>query len=83
MRRRKKKKKGASKQQCMFEERAGWFNQHHIVAKERGGPDTFWNKIQLDARRHAAFHLLFGNMTFAEAAGLLARASQLKDRLAV
>ena len=58
--------------------RSGWTNRHHIRAKARGGSDYYRNIILLDDMRHAAFHLLFGNMTFTVAAALLLRADKIK-----
>ena len=63
-----------------FLKRAGRRNRHHIKAKRKGGKCTPENLIMLDERRHAAFHLLFGTKTFREAAAILIRASEMKER---
>ncbi len=63
-----------------FLERKGRRNRHHIRAKARGGTKSPENMILLDENRHAAYHLLFRNRTFEEAAHVLLRASQMKRR---
>jgi len=60
--------------------RSGKKNRHHNLAKERGGRRTPTNMILLDEYRHSAFHLLFGNRTFKEAARVLLRANQMMER---
>lgn len=55
-------------------------NRHHILAKSKNGKETIDNLILLDENRHAAYHLLFSNKTFKEAAKLLNRASRMKER---
>ena len=65
-----------------FLERAGWSNDHHILARVRGGKRKASNMILLDERRHSAFHLLFGEKTFLEAARILIRADRIKQTLA-
>ena len=72
----KRKRRRAGKRTYL--ERSGWFNRHHIKARSRGGNDYIGNLLLLDDMRHAAFHLLFGNMTFTEAAALLLRADKIK-----
>ncbi len=57
-----------------FYKRSGRRNRHHILAKSRGGRATEENLICLDENRHAAYHLLFHNLTFKEAAQVLMRA---------
>jgi hypothetical protein len=64
-----------------FLKRKGRKNRHHILAKERGGRRTDDNLILLDENRHAAFHLLFKNRTFREAAYVLLRAAEIKEGL--
>ena len=63
-----------------YYERSGWTNKHHIRAKARGGTRKPSNLILLDENRHAAYHLLFGNRDFREAANLLLRADRMKRR---
>jgi len=58
--------------------RSGRLNKHHIKNKCRGGGNEPENIILLDTERHKAFHFLFGNMSFAEAAQLLLRVNTLK-----
>lgn len=60
-------------------QRAGKNDRHHILPKCRGGSDDTNNIIRMDIRRHAAFHLLFGVMTFKEAGELLLRAHKMKE----
>lgn len=74
-----KRKKGRGKR--TYKERSGWTNRHHIRPTNRGGKSVIENLIRLDEMRHAAFHLLFKNMTFLEAADLLVRADEMKRRL--
>ena len=54
-------------------------NKHHIKNKCRGGQDDPQNIILLDTERHKAYHFLFGNLDFLEAASLLKRAQSLKQ----
>jgi len=58
--------------------KSGRRNRHHILAKSRGGRRNPENLILLDETKHSAFHLIFGNRTFEEAARLLLRAAKLK-----
>ncbi|OGG48541.1 hypothetical protein A2678_03570 [Candidatus Kaiserbacteria bacterium RIFCSPHIGHO2_01_FULL_53_31] len=48
--------------------RAGRFDNHHIVNAVNGGRTTLENMLRLDVRRHAAWHVLFGNMTIRQSA---------------
>lgn len=70
-----------SKEKRMFLKRAGKCNRHHIKAKSKGGINIPCNMIRLDERRHAAYHLLFGLRTFREAAAVLIRTAEMKERL--
>lgn len=63
-----------------YAERAGYTNEHHNLPRSRGGTSTLENVINLDERRHAAYHLLFKDMTFGEAASLLWRAERIMRR---
>lgn len=56
------------------------FNKHHILPKSRKGKATPQNLITLDIRRHEAWHLLFGLMTFREVAELLLRTCEIKHQ---
>lgn len=62
-----------------FKSRAGWTNRHHLKPRSRGGSDRTYNIIKLDAYRHDAYHLLFGNLTIDEVIELLIR---LRDKKA-
>ena len=62
-----------------FKHRAGWSDKHHLRPKSRGGSDRRYNKITLDAYRHDAYHLLFGNLSLDEVIELLTR---LRDKKA-
>lgn len=75
---RKRRRRKMSKPKREFLQRAGYSNHHHILAKSRGGMSTQSNLFCWDERRHAAYHLLFQNKTFEEAARLLIRAYQMK-----
>jgi len=77
--RKRRKKTRKTRKNSNYEFRSGWQNRHHILAKCRGGKNVDRNIIHLDANRHAAFHLLFGNRTFREAAALLIRVSNIKE----
>lgn len=61
-------------------ERSGHFNRHHLLARSRGGGMQQQNLLIMDTTRHKAFHVLFGNMTFEEAAALLVRCAEMKRR---
>jgi len=63
-----------------FIERKGKCNKHHVLAKNRKGKKVPKNLILMDENRHAAFHLLFGNRTFKEAAEVLLRADKMIRR---
>ena len=63
-----------------FYKRSRKINRHHILARSRRGTKTARNLIRLDINRHAAFHLLFGTRTFKEAAQVLIRASEMKEK---
>lgn len=69
-----------SKDHRNYLKRAGRRNRHHIKARSKGGRYTPQNLILLDERRHSAFHLLFGLKTFREAASILIRAAEMKER---
>lgn len=65
-----------------YGERAGVIIKHHNLARSRHGKNTVDNLIRLDENREKAFHLIFKNRTFQEAAELLRRADRLKRRQA-
>lgn len=58
--------------------RKGKKNKHHNVNRSRGGSNCVRNIWNLDCNRHAAWHLLFGNMSFQEVARMLMRAVEMK-----
>jgi hypothetical protein len=60
--------------------RSGSFNRHHIKAKSQGGSSKPSNIVRMDIRRHQAYHLLFGNLSFREAADLLLRLCDIKGQ---
>ena len=60
--------------------RSGKFNRHHIKAKSQGGSTKPNNIAIMDTRRHQAYHLLFGNLSFREAAALLLRLCEIKGQ---
>jgi hypothetical protein len=72
---------GGEKMKRTFLKRAGRRNRHHIHPKSRGGTRTPENLILMDETRHSAFHLLFGNRNFREAARVLLRADRIKKKL--
>jgi hypothetical protein len=82
---RKKKRRGGrgrmSYAKRNFQERADWTNRHHIKNKCRGGSMSPRNLLIMDERRHAAFHLLFGNMDFLQVINLLKRCYEMKNCL--
>lgn len=51
--------------------------KHHNRAKSRGGTYAPSNIFILTMEKHRAFHLLFGNRTFKEAAAVLLRLDEL------
>lgn len=61
--------------------RSGRKNRHHIKNKCRGGTNDPKNIILLDTEKHKAFHFLFGNMDFLQAAALLQKAHSIKSHL--
>jgi hypothetical protein len=69
-----------TKDQRNYLKRAGRRTKHHILARSKKGKYTPQNLILLDERRHSAFHLLFGLKTFREAASILIRAAEMKER---
>ncbi len=60
--------------------RSGRTNRHHIKAKSNGGQSIESNLVRMDVRRHQAYHLLFGNLSFREAAALLIRLCEMKGQ---
>ena len=62
-----------------FKSKAGWKTEHHLTPKERKGKKELSNLLSLDAYRHQAWHLLFGNKTLREIIELLERIEQIKQ----
>lgn len=62
-----------------FLRKAGWINFHHNVSHSKGGKTNKHNLIRLDAYKHDAYHLIFGNRSLEEAAELLLRLHSLKE----
>lgn len=56
------------------------FVHHHIKNRCRGGSNELSNLILLEEQREKAWHFLFGNLSFKEAAALLNRVMHFKDR---
>jgi len=61
-----------------FKNKAGWKTDHHLTPKEKGGKKKPDNILSLDAYRHQAWHLLFGNKTLREIIEMLERIEQIK-----
>jgi hypothetical protein len=62
-----------------FFQRSGKINNHHIIPKSRGGKRVEENLLRIDTGRHAAWHLLFGDLTLKEAAAVLLRVAKMKE----
>jgi len=62
-----------------FKRRAGWLDTHHLRSQKRGGSSRKYNRIELDAYRHDAWHLLFDHLTLREVIELLERLEQIKE----
>ena len=54
------------------------FVKHHIRNRIFGGTKTQSNLIRMDEEREKAFHFLFHNFTFQQAAQILLRVDRLK-----
>ncbi len=76
-------KKGKRKSPRTYYNRAGRKNKHHIKPKVFGGTREPSNLILLDENRHAAYHLIFHNMSFIEAARLFSQNLQYEERNAL
>lgn len=75
----KKRSKAKPFREHRFQKRAGFFNDHHLKPRSRGGQDIGSNLLWLDEYRHSAWHLLFKNLTIDEIIALLLRVKQIKD----
>ena len=57
-------------------------NKHHLTPKKRGGDNGPANLLLLNAFRHMAWHILFGQKTLEEVIRLLQRVHSAKNRCA-
>ena len=57
----------------------GKTSPHHLTPKSRGGSSTTSNLLNMDNRRHQAWHLIFGNKTLPEIINLLERVLEIKE----
>lgn len=76
---RRKGSKRMSEAKRNFQERAGWQNRHHDLAKSLHGTYARENIIWLDERRHAALHLCFGLRTMFQIAEVCLRMHNMKN----
>jgi len=60
--------------------RSGRFCRHHITNRVNGGGSEPSNLLLFDREREQAFHFIFGNKSFEEAAELLLRCCKMKGR---
>lgn len=58
-----------------FKKKAGWNDEHHL---KPGGETIPSNLLKIDAYKHDALHLLFGNKSLDEIIALLQRLKKLK-----
>jgi len=72
------KHKRQHKSEHQFKMRAGWTDEHHLKNKKNGGQAIKSNLIKLDAYRHDAIHLLFGDKSLREIIELLQRLERIK-----
>lgn len=77
----KKYRKGQRHQHCKDRdwELAGVKNRHHAINRVNGGKDTPTNIYTWDMNVHKAFHFIFGNMNFKEAAAWLLYVDEQKQ----
>ena len=71
------------KQNKREKKRRQWFTRHHNLARARNGNYSEWNIYHLTASHHEAYHKLFGNRTFEEAAKVLLRMQETHEIRAV
>lgn len=69
-----------SHEEHQFKGRAGWNDNHHLTPRSRGGSTLGSNLCRVDAYRHDAVHLLFGNHTLDEIILILQRLQRMKRR---
>jgi len=60
--------------------RSGRFVNHHLKNRCRGGKSTPSNLLKLDSERERAWHFIFKNLSFVEAAELLLRTDKMKKK---
>ena len=60
--------------------RSGKMVRHHIKNRCRGGKSTPSNLLKLDSERERAWHFIFKNLSFVEAAELLLRTDKMKKK---
>jgi hypothetical protein len=60
--------------------RSGTIIKHHMINRCRGGGSEESNLLRFDSERERAWHFLFGNLSFEEAANLLLRCSSMKTK---
>lgn len=59
-------------------QRSGVIIKHHILNRCRGGSNKEHNLLSFDSEREKAWHFLFQNLSFKEAAELLLRCDRAK-----
>jgi len=69
-----------SKNKCKNWKRSGRFVNHHIKNRCHGGKSTPSNLLKLDSERERAWHFIFKNLSFVEAAELLLRTDKMKKK---
>lgn len=60
--------------------RSGKMVQHHITNRCHKGKSIPSNLLRFDSERERAWHLIFHNLSFIEAAELLLRTDRLKKK---
>lgn len=73
------KRKRQHQSEHQFKHRAGWTDEHHLKNRKNGGQSIKSNLIRLDAYRHDAIHLLFGDKSLREIIELLERLERIKN----
>jgi hypothetical protein len=64
-----------------FRVRANYTDGHHMVPRSRGGEQLDSNTLKLDAYKHHAMHLLFGNRTMNKIIKFLAKFDNMQEFL--
>jgi len=60
--------------------RSGKMVRHHIKNRVNNGKSTPSNLLKLDSERERAWHFIFKNLSFVEAAELLLRTDKMKKK---